>query len=406
MALMHYNVHSVPLFIFKNTSSLNKCSTSNHANMKKTILFFALSFLLLQCCPTKDITIRWQEETMQFVTPGVYARIKKAGERHALVYNTGNAALIRYSKDGCNSWSVPQKVAEENGYTYTNCELLELASGKLLYMWNARPHSGTHLPYKIMYATSEDGGNSWDEARDLYVAGTDFKNGCWEPIALQLPDGEIQIYFANEAPYPHSTEQEISLMRSFDDCNRWTKAEKVSFRKDYRDGMPSPIYLPRSKEIAIAIEDNGIKGRFKPVIVRTADNWKDGYVSADDVRREEALDKKCSLHDTIYAGAPYLINWGDNHTLLSIQSTEGRKGENERFANMQVYIGDKNARNFNRRSTPVPNLPSDAQALWNSIAQVDDSTIIAIMSINGLKNRQNGIWTIKGKIETIRNNKY
>ena len=252
-----------------------------------------------------------------------------------------------------------------------------------------------------MYATSDDGGNSWNEAHDLYIAGTDFKNGCWEPIALQLPDGEIHVYFANEAPYTNSDEQEISLMRSFDDCDTWTEAEKVSFRKDHRDGMPSPVYLPHSKQIALAIEDNGIKGTFKPVIVRTAERWKDGYVSARDDRREAALDEGYSLHDTIYAGAPYLINLGSGHTLLSTQSTEGRQGRNERFANIQVYIGDKEARNFKKCPTPLPTLPAEAQALWNSITQIDDSTIIATMSINGQKERQNGIWTIKGEIKKL-----
>ena len=335
---------------------------------------------------------------MQFATPGVYARIKKVKNRHALVYNTGNAALIRFSKDECNSWSEPIKVAEEKGYTFTNCELLQLKSGKLLYMWNARPHSGTGLPFKIMYAMSDNGGNHWDEAHNLYIADSNFENGCWEPIALQLPNGEIQIYFANEAPYTDSNEQEISLMRSFDDCNTWTKAEKVCFRKKFRDGMPSPIYLPHSKEIVLAIEDNGIKGRFKPVTVRTSENWNDGYVATNDSRRVEALSETCSLPDSIYAGAPYLINLGKSHTLLSIQSTEGRKGDNERFANMQVYVGDKNARNFKNRSTPVPDLPENAQALWNSITQLDENTVIAIMSIYGLKNQPGGIWTVKGKI--------
>ena len=141
----------------------------------------------------------------------------------------------------------------------------------------------------------------------------------------------------------------------------------------------------------------------KPVIVRTSDNWKDGYVSTDDSRREAVLVGGYSLHDTIYAGAPYLINWGETHTLLSIQSTEGRAGRNERFANIQVYIGDKDARKFRKCSAPLPHLPANAQALWNSIAQVDDSTIIATMSINGQKERRNGIWTIKGKIKTINN---
>lgn len=368
--------------------------------MKKAILFLTITSLLLQCCPVKDITIQWQEETLLYVTAGVYARIKKVDKRHVMVYNIGNAALIRFSEDKCNSWSTPRKVAEAKGYTYTNCELLELKSGKLLYMWNARPHRGTELPYKIMYTTSDDGGNKWSEAHNLYIADSNYKNGCWEPIALQLPDGEIQIYFANEAPYPYSDEQEISLMRSFDECKTWTKAEKISFRKGHRDGMPTPIYLPHNKEIALAIEDNGIKGRFKPVIVRTTNNWSDGYVSANDTRREVALNEQYSLHDTIYAGAPYLINLGKSHTLLSIQSTEGRQGENERYANMQVYIGDKNARDFKNRTTPLPNLPDNTHALWNSITKLDNKTIIAIMSIKDLKKGQNEIWTIKGKIET------
>ena len=374
--------------------------------MKKIILFFAINLLLIQCCPVKDLKIEWHKETQQFVCGGVYARIKKVQKRHALVYNAGNAALIRFSDDNCESWSNPDKVAEEDGYTFTNCELLELASGKLLYMWNARPHSGIGLPYKIMIATSDDGGSNWSSARNLYIADSNFKNGCWEPVALQLPDGEIQIYFANEAPYTHSDEQEISIVRSFDECATWTEAEKVSFRKGFRDGMPSPIYLPHSKEIAVAIEDNGIRGRFKPVIVRTSSNWADGCVSADDSRREEALCDTCQMHESIYAGAPYLINLGKSHTLLSIQSTEGRKGENERYANMQVYVGDKDARNFGSRSTPLPDLPENAQALWNSITMLDEETIIAIMSVHGYKKNQNGIWTVKGNIVNVRTKKY
>ena len=356
--------------------------------------------ILFGCAP-KNITIEWDNSTCHFVTPGVYARITKVDDRHALVYNAGAPALIRFSDDKCESWSEPSEVARAEGYSFTNCELLQLQSGRLLYMWNARPHRDTGLPFKIMFSTSVDGGKSWSEARDLYVAHAEFQNGCWEPIALQLPDGEVQIYFANEAPYTESSEQEISLMRSMDDCETWAPAEKVSFRAGSRDGMAVPIYLPHTKEIAVAIEDNGIRGRFKPVIVRTRDNWKDGFVSAVDSRREEALTPDCAVHDTIYAGAPYLIRLGENHTLLSVQSTEGRKGHNERFANMQVYVGDKDARNFRHRSTPMPNLTEDGSVLWSSLAQIDDETVIAVMSVSGMGRGKSGIWTAKGKITEV-----
>ena len=96
-----------------------------------------------------------------------------------------------------------------------------------------------------------------------------------------------------------------------------------------------------------------------------------------------------------------IIRLGENHTLLSIQSTEGRKGTNERFANMQVYVGDKNARNFCNRSTPMPELKENASALWNSLHQIDDETVIAIMSVGGQERGKGGIWTVKGKIAEI-----
>ena len=172
----------------------------------------------------------------------------------------------------------------------------------------------------------------------------------------------------------------------------------VSFRAGKRDGMPVPIYLPHSKEIAMAIEDNGMRSRFKPVIVRTRSNWKDGPVAGDDPRREEAIALRCAPHDTVYAGAPYLITLGDRHTLLSVQSTEQRKGRGHKFANMQVYVGDKNARNFRHRTTPLPHLAEDGCALWNSLAQIDKNTVIAVMSVGGVGRGKNGVWTVKGRV--------
>lgn len=366
------------------------------------LLAIAIIGSAITSCKPKNLTIEWDNASCHFVTHGVYARVKPVDDRFALVYNAGNPALIRFSDDGCESWGDPIEVAKAEGYGFTNSELLQLQSGRLLYMWNARPHRDTGLPFKIMYSTSDDSGKSWSEARDLYIAHAEFQNGCWEPIALQLPDGEVQIYFANEAPYTESSEQEISLMRSYDNGDTWSPAEKVSFRADSRNGMAVPIYLPHSKEIAVAIEDNGIRGRFKPVIVRTRNNWVDGFVAATDERREEALTPDCAVHDTIYAGAPYLIRLGKNHTLLSVQSTEGRKGRNEQFANMQVYVGDRDARNFCNRSTPMPNLSENGSVLWNSLTQIDEETVIAVMSVSGMGRGKSGVWTARGKIVEVK----
>ena len=371
--------------------------TPHIMNLYKIIIAICAMFTLAEGS-AQNLTIEWKAESAQLVTRGGYARIKRVGNRHAMVYGAGTASWIRFSDDGCESWSEASEVARGEGYNYTNSELLQLQSGRLLAMWNARPRRDTGLPYKIMCATSDDGGATWSKGQDVYVAGNEPRVGCWEPIALQMPSGEVHIYFANEAPYIVSSEQEISLVRSVDDGKSWSRAERVSFFAGRRDGMPVPIYLPHSKEIAMAIEDNGIRGRFKPVIVRSSQNWRDGFVAGNDWRREEALSPRCAVHDSIYAGAPYLIRLGEKHTLLSIQSTEGRKGGSHHFSNMQVYVGDKNARNFRNRSTPLPHLPMDGHALWNSLAQIDEQTVIAVMSVGGLERGENGVWTVKGKI--------
>ena len=366
------------------------------------IIAFILVVVTLAGCSPINLTIKWEEDSRHFVGRGVYGRIKSVGDRYAIVYDVGRTAIIRFSDDKCISWGEPIEVAKAEGYSYTNCELLQLKSGKLIYTWNARPLRDTGLPYKIMYALSEDDGKSWSEGKNLYVGGTEPRRGCWEPIVLQLPSGEVQIYFANEAPYANSSEQEISLMRSFDEGESWSYAERVSFRRGARDGMAVPIFLPHSGDIAVAIEDNGVRGKFKPIIVRTSNNWRDGFVAGNDQRREEALVGDCAPHDTVYAGAPYLIRLGDKHTLLSVQSTEGRKGTNHKYANMQVYVGNSRARRFCNRSTPLPDLDENGCALWNSLAQIDDERVIAVMSVSGMEPGRNGIWTVIGTIRKKR----
>lgn len=355
-----------------------------------------IAALLLACgCADRQITVEWDSSTRRFVTDGVYARVKAIGGELALVYSAGPAVCIRTSGDGGDTWSEPREIARDRRYNYTNSELTRLRSGRLIYTWNARPRTAGECRYKIMAALSDDNGATWS-VNDVYSAGCTPDVGCWEPAVMQLPDGELQLYFANEAPYDRSDEQEICMMRSTDGGSTWGRPERVSFRSGARDGMPVPVYLPHSREIAVAIEDNGLAGRFKPVIVKSADNWHDGTVTAVSPRRYAALDGIDRLHDTVYAGAPYLLRLRDGRTLLSVQSTEGRHGTNERYANMQVYAGDRDARRFTARTTPFPDLPHDGNALWNSLCQIDDDTVMAVMSVGGTG--RNGIWTVKGRI--------
>jgi len=228
---------------------------------------------------------------------------------------------------------------------------------------------------------STDGGMTWENDQTVYEGDTKYENGVWEPTLLQLPSGEIQLFFSNENVYQSTNEQNISVLRSTDNGITWTKEPEItSFRSGSRDGMPSPIYLQNKNEIVYSIEDNGSNNEFKPYIIRNSisENWSQ-TVSGNNENRSYAL--KESLEDSEYAGAPYLAQLLTSETLLSYQGTENRNGNSINNAEMRVAIGDDNAKNFDRTTTPFL-IPEITSALWSSIAVLKDNSVVALTSTN------------------------
>jgi len=277
-------------------------------------------------------------------------------------------------------------------------DIIILKDGSLMVCYNTRPGSRNQDSSKhfgIGVVKSNDNGLTWKDNQLLYEAGFEFRNGCWEPAALQLPSGEIQLFFSDEGPYTNSDEQNISLLRSFDNGKTWTKKPViVSFRKGGRDGMPVPVYLPATKEILVSIEDNG-PANFKPYIIRSVDpaNWSQ-TVTGESPYRTYAL--KDSLEKNVYAGAPYLRVLPNGNTLLSYQSTQFRNGRHDvNNAEMVVVAGDAKGMHFTNPTLPFK-IPLNATALWNSITVLKDNSIIALASTNGYSKR--GVWMVKGKL--------
>ena len=186
------------------------------------------------------------------------------------------------------------------------------------------------------------------------------------------------------------------MLRSTDNGITWTKEPEItSFRSGSRDGMPSPIYLQNKNEIVYSIEDNGSNNEFKPYIIRNSisENWSQ-TVSGNNENRSYAL--KESLEDSEYAGAPYLAQLLTSETLLSYQGTENRNGNSLNNAEMRVAIGDDNAKNFDRTTTPFL-IPEITSALWNSIAVLKDNSVVALASTNAFSSTKSPeVWMIKG----------
>ncbi len=354
-------------------------------------LLFA--FLIMGASLSHSTEITWDRSSLTLVQKsGGYGRMTRLKSGRILCcYQYARQVWVRASKDNGTTWQPGVLVARYPQGTAATPEIIQLSNGTVLCFYNERPSNDSKMPFTIMVSASKDSGNTWSSPKQLYRAGHEFKNGCWEPAAAQLPSGEIQLFFANEGPYRSTAEQEIALIRSQDNGATWSKPERASFRAHHRDGMPVPLVLENKKGIVVAIEDNGMNGKFKPVILHTSmtNKWRDGCIDGNSPRRWSAL--KTNLSKNVYAGAPYICQLPSGTTVLSVQSDEGGREEPQ----MVVYLGDSHAKHFAAKSVPFV-IASDIGGRWNSLFVKDANTVTAISSttIDGVR----GLWAVDGQV--------
>jgi hypothetical protein len=383
-----------------------------HAGFSCVLLVLLVSACLEPSAPreagpvepfTGGIRIAWDHDTLQrpFDGPAWYPRMIRLEDGALLlsVESRGASYVMRSEDDGA-TWGSPVRVAEErDGIMAAVPSLLQLRGGTVLLAYNPRPPQTNADPgrrFGIGLAASADGGRTWEPRATVFEGGHEWSRGVWEPAMLELPDGEILLFVANEYPYATSLEQEISVLRSRDEGRSWSDPETVSFRAGHRDGMPVPIQLRDGSGIVIAIEDNGlVAGPFKPVIVRIpADGVLQGVVRGDSPQRWSALRDEDRLPDHAYGGAPYLVQFPDGETLLSYQGNEGRRGDWS-VSTMVVALGDGRARSFSRKSEPF-RIPDGRSALWNSLFLKDDTTVTALTSTNGYSGSIHELYLVDG----------
>jgi hypothetical protein len=370
------------------------------------ILIFGQNYSYAQKLTSSNgVRIAWDYSSMQQIAErGGYPRLTRLKDSSLIaIYETRTGNIhLKKSTDNGKTWSGPEEVFSKFVYAsldgkstvvnIANPEIKQLQNGDIIIGCNYRPAKAEIAPYTIVVRRSKDNGKTWLAPQNLYTAAPRFTDGCWEPSFLQLPNGELQVYFANENPYRNSEEQEISMLSSNDNGATWTETAKtVSYRKDRRDGMPVAEII--NDEIVVVIEDNK-ENRFKPYTVRTkiTDNWSKPIL-ANSAQRDYSLAKP--VDDSVYMGAPYFLKLPNGETLISYQSNQNRKGDWE-YSTMEVAIGDKTARNFDRLSQPF-DVPLNKEAKWSSLALWDNNTVVAFASTN-FKSKEVAPWLIKGHI--------
>lgn len=358
--------------------------------------------------PVSGIRIAWDYSSLKQISEvndtgyNGYPRLIQLQDGSLMVtYESHGNVLVKKSTDNGENWSSAVTVAAySGGVNMATPDILQLQNGTILITYNPRPSSTASPTEKFLIKTilSNDNGLTWVNDQVVYEGDTLFENGVWEPSAVQLPGGEIQLFFSNEYMYPTSNEQNISMLRSTDNGVNWsTEPVIASFRPGSRDGMPSPLYLDDQNMVVFSIEDNGNNNQFKPYTIRNSvtQNWSE-TVNANSQNRAYALDDP--LESAEYAGAPYLARLGTGEVLLSYQGTDNRNGTDLNNADMKVAIGNTEAKNFNRTSTPFI-IPEGKSALWSSISVINNSTVAALTTTNAFSSTgAPQVWMIQGKI--------
>lgn len=355
----------------------------------KTLLMAALlttSFTAVSADDTPPYTgsrIFWDTSTRKTVfANGGYARLIQLQDGRLMATSESNGIVIAFSTDQGSTWSDPVRIAS-NHDNINECvpDLIQLSDGTIIVAYNPRPNE----PYTddrlfgIRCKRSTDNGQTWSDEIFVNDAQSVFSDGCWEPSMLELPSGELQLYFADEGPYTTNNDQQISMCRSFDGGVTWDTPVRICYRAGSRDGMPVPVLLNDNETIVVAIEDNGWPdvGDFIPTTVRCplSVNWNRFWVNAGSTSRSKMVDY--DFCPVAKGGAPYLrvLPWGE--TVASHQSNMG--GGNFQ---MYVYVGDEEARGFKAMSTPF-NIGANEYAMWNSLAVIDTGTVVAVGGVSG-----------------------
>jgi hypothetical protein len=327
-----------------------------------------------------------------------YGRIKRFQDSDTLilVYHGGPNSgdweniYLRLSYDNGNTWEEQQVLKNINDHIseywrFCTPEILVLKNGWVMiaYEANAKPDENKS---SVQLLVSRDTCRTWGSPL-TYVTGR-----SWEPAMVQLPNGEIELFYSSEAAWwpDDPIYQEIKEIVSTDNGQTWSTPKTVAYYPAKRDGMPVPVLLQGNRGVAFAIET--VNSPVSPFIIyrHLAQPWiltTSGFYN----NTYRWLVGNFSGH----GGGPYLLQLPTGEVALSVHVYKGGDWHQNNY--MQVMLGNSSAKTFSQLTTPWGTLPVNESAVNNSLFLKDTETIVAVSSRN-FTDGSGGIYWLEGKI--------
>lgn len=359
--------------------------------------------------PVKN-TIRWDAtKTLHRISPvGMqteYPRIIRVNADTLLCSyhgGTGNDfwvnIYLQKSFDNGRTWTAPTLLMDKEKSTigtrywrFCNPEMIKLQNGWIVMSFVGNGNPETNNNCHVMVMISKDNGETWG---DPIIVG---RGRTWEPMIVQLPNGELELFVSSEAAWFQNTSpmpQEILFSRSTDNGMTWTAFKRASYSPNRRDGMPAAVVLQGNKGILFSIEIVNDGGWGSPSMVRRSlkDEWDETpWNNAD-------TDKRWHVNLNAHGGGPYTLQLPTGEIVVMAHVN----GQNVwQTSYPRVTVGDNNGKNFTTAVTPITNLPSNEGAYYNSLFLKDDETVWLVVThslYDGTTRKKGEIKYMEGKI--------
>lgn len=334
-------------------------------------------------------TIKWNYKELTRISPvGLQAEyprvIRTDGDTLLCAYHGGSQGdywvniYLQQSYDNGRTWKEPvvlmnkEKASIGNNYwRFTNPELIKLKNGWILMSFTANGKPEVNDNCHVMVMLSKDNGKTWG---DPTIMG---RGRTWEPMIVQLPNGELELYVSSEAawfPTNGSLPQEIVYSRSTDNGETWTKLERASFTPNCRDGMPVATVLQGNMGIIYSIEVIG--GNGPSIVKRDLDGeWDQTPWNGQD------SDKRWKLGEISGGGAPYMIQLPTGEVVVSAHKDQVGVWQTSR---PKIIVGDNTGHNFGTAVSPIPRsstvMEKNDGAYYNSLFLKDNETVWLVIT--------------------------
>lgn len=354
-------------------------------------------------------TIEWDKtKTLKQISPiglqAEYPRIIRVSKDTLLCsYHGGNDndywinIYLQKSYDNGKTWTNPTKLLDKENssfgqsyWRFVNPEMIKLQNGWIVmsFVGNGKPETNENC--HVMVIVSKDNGETWSDPK---IVG---RGRTWEPMVVQLPNGELELLVASEAAWwgGSTIHQEILCSRSTDNGETWTAFKRAAYSPNRRDGMPVATVMQGNKGVLFAIEIVNDQGWGSPTLVKRDLNgeWDANPWSGSDTSR------RWRANMGAHGGAPYILQLPTGEIVVSAHTHGGAIWQT---STPTIIIGDNNGKNFTSPVKPITNLPTNQGLYYNSMFLKDNETVWLVMThstYDGTKRVKGEIRYLEGKI--------